>query len=107
MVATATAQDRTHDRAHIGDGVVTDRQRIPRSLSRFRFYHLTPAVFSVVVHPAFPRFPTCSCHTLIRELIPPCNLLSPMRHLFLLLLPPLRPYVPHPPHGKNLGLSTN
>lgn len=92
--ATATAQDQTHDRVRIGEGVATDCQRIPPFSFTYRSHRvLTSTVFPAVVHPAFPRFPACSCYTLIRELIPLHNPLPlpPMRHPFL-RFPPL--YIP-------------
>ena len=100
-MVTGAARGQNHGQAHIGDGAVTDHRRIPLSPLLFHapgsLPFLISAVFPVVVHPAFTRFPNCFCHTSVRELIPLYNLIqllafSPMRHPFLSFPYPLPPH---------------
>jgi hypothetical protein len=97
VAATATAQDQTRGRARIGDGAAIDCRYTPHFSFTFQFNHfLTSTVFSVVVHPAFTRFPTCSCHTLTSEVIPLYKLPpSPLCDTRFLFPSPLRLHLLH------------
>jgi len=73
LAVAATARGQNHGRAHNGDGVVTDRRRIPATHFHVLVSPHIPAsaVFPSCFSSRFHPLSNCFCHTLIRELIYP------------------------------------